>query len=161
MIKICVWWLIMKTIEIRGIVKIKDDCVMIKRDIGVLIWSACNYDFCMMVMIWEGERDHTSAGSDCGICCSEKACLGNQRRRTCSKRFEDPPLVLVSQGWMKKRRGKIGEFGGWERERERPRKPKSKQEPKKEREYNHSEKREETQEKRGERNRDRESLHFI
>lgn len=135
------------------------------------------YDFWMMVMktieiiikgmvliIWEGveEREHhTSAGSDCGICCSEKACLGNQRRRTCSKRFEDPPLVLVSQGWMKKRRGKIGEFGGWERERERPRKPKSKQEPKKEREYNHSEKREETQEKRGERNRDRESLHFI
>lgn len=48
-----------------------------------------------MMMMIEKKRwmELTSVGSGCGICCNGKACQGNQRHRTCSKRFDDPPLL--------------------------------------------------------------------
>lgn len=42
----------------------------------------------------KGERENTSVGSGCGTCYSGRACQGNRCRRTCNKRFEDPPLLF-------------------------------------------------------------------
>lgn len=47
----------------------------------------------MMIYADDGDGEkHTNAECGCGICCSERACQGNQRRRTCNILFEDPPL---------------------------------------------------------------------
>ncbi|KAK8583424.1 hypothetical protein V6N13_022130 [Hibiscus sabdariffa] len=44
----------------------------------------------------EKRKIHTSVESGGGICCTGRVCRGNQRRRTCSKQFEDPPLLAAS-----------------------------------------------------------------
>lgn len=57
------------------------------------------------------KRKHTSVGTGGGICCSGKACRGNQRHRTCSKRFEGRPwLIERSLKERKRQKKKEGKF---------------------------------------------------
>lgn len=81
-------------------------------NIDVWCMFVCMYVYvCMDVWMWwvwwhegmndddddddGGKKEHTSAGSDVGICCNGKASQGNRRHRTCSKQFEDLPLFCA------------------------------------------------------------------
>lgn len=63
--------------------------------------DACVY----MYGVWDDWRNwestHTSVGIGDDNCCSGKACQGNQRHHTCSKRFEGPPWLVIDHGRCK------------------------------------------------------------